>query len=109
MSELVHNLLLISLELLLFSGLLLFFRWQRQASHYYAARLSVSRREWLHRVGQEAYHFAERAYADYDGPAKLNEAVKYVLEHSKRHGIDVSYQEIRAVVESAWSHSRRPA
>ncbi|MGB8956367.1 MAG: hypothetical protein WCC10_13420, partial [Tumebacillaceae bacterium] len=66
-------------------------------------KTSAAEREWLRLVGTEAFHYAERAFAHYDGPAKLNEAVKYVLERAKRQDTEFTYPEIRAVIEKAWT------
>ncbi|ASS74461.1 hypothetical protein CIG75_05290 [Tumebacillus algifaecis] len=89
------------LELGLFVLLVVLYRWKLKALGYYRTTMSVRQREWLNLIGREAFHYAERAFTHYDGPAKLNEAVKYVLERSDQQGVEVTYPEIRAVIEKA--------
>lgn len=103
----LHELLLVGLETLLVLLLHLFRRWRGYALQYYTAKTTATQREWLRLVGMEAFHYAERVYALLDGPAKLNEAVKYVLVRAEAHGMDVTYPEIRAVIEKAWSDTVR--
>lgn len=95
------------LELGLFVLLVVLHRWKLRAARYYRAKTTVRQREWLSLIGQEAFHYAERAFGHYDGPAKLNEAVKYVLERSDLQGVEVTYPEIRAVIEKAWAETGR--
>lgn len=95
--------LLITLQLVLIVGLISMHRWKMRAFEYYETKSTAIRREWLRLVGVEAYHYAERTYYTYDGPAKLNEAIKYVLDRAEGQGLVVTYPEVRAVVERACS------
>jgi hypothetical protein len=101
----LHELLLVGLETALLLLIRLFQHWKGYALHYYTAKTTATQREWLRLVGVEAFHYAERAFVLLDGPAKLNEAVKYVLDRAEPLGIEVTYQEIRAVIEKAWSET----
>ncbi|MGZ4123083.1 MAG: phage holin, LLH family [Tumebacillaceae bacterium] len=101
----LHELVLVGAETLLLVILGLFQRWKAYAMQYYHTKTTATQREWLRLVGVEAFHYAERAFAGWDGQAKLNEAVKYVLDRAHVLGIDVSYPEIRAVIEKAWSET----
>ncbi|ARU59771.1 hypothetical protein CBW65_00930 [Tumebacillus avium] len=102
----VRDILLVGMELGMFVLLVVLHRWKLKAVRYYRTKTTVRQREWLNLIGQEAFHYAERAFTHYDGPAKLNEAVKYVLERSDSHGVDVTYPEIRAVIEKAWAETK---
>lgn len=105
MASTLHELLLLGLETLLLFGAGVLHRLKASATKYYVSRTSATQREWLRLVGVEAFHYAERAYAALDGPAKLNEAVKYVLDRAGSLGLDISYPEIRAVIEKAWTEA----
>jgi len=95
--------LLITLQLVLIVGLIWMRRWKMRAFEYYETKSTAIQREWLRLVGVEAYYYAERTYHNYDGPAKLNEAIKYVLDRAEGQGLIVTYPEVRAVVERACS------
>ncbi|MBL0386167.1 hypothetical protein JJB07_05815 [Tumebacillus sp. ITR2] len=99
----LRDALLVLLQIALFAGLVLLQKWKTQAVEYYAKRNTTSQREWLKLVGNEAFHYAEQVFTAHDGPAKLNEAVKYVLDRAQTHGIPVTYPEVRAVIEKAWA------
>lgn len=104
-SNTLHELLLIGLETLLLLGIALFHRFRQMAAQYCASKTTAAQREWLRLVGVEAYHYAERAFLQFDGPAKLNEAVKYVLDRADSYGLHITYPEIRAVIEKAWTEA----
>lgn len=102
-SSLVSNALLILLQIVLVVGLSMLRRWKLQMEEYYAKHSTVQQRKLLALVGNEAFHYAEQVFHTHDGPAKLNEAVKYVLDRAVSHGLQVTYPEVRAVVEKAWA------
>lgn len=102
-TNMIHDALLVLLQIAVFMGLRSLQNWRAQAVAYYAKRTTTEQREWLKLVGNEAFHYSERVFASLDGPAKLNEAVKYVLDRAESHGITVSYPEVRAVIEKAWA------
>jgi LL-H family phage holin len=103
MSGLLNSALLIVLQIALLAALWLLHRWKVQAEEYYLKHSTKQQREWLALVGNEAFHYAEQVFASHDGPAKLNEAVKYVLDRAAAHGVHITYPEVRAVVEKAWA------
>lgn len=106
MANVWHGLLLTGLEAAMMLGLTLLHRWKRRAIELYQRQTTAAERQWLQLVGVEAFHYAERVFRECDGPAKLNEAVKYVLDRTSTHGVDVTYSEIRAVIERAWSEAK---
>lgn len=99
----MHEALLLLLQLAALAALALLQQWKAKAVEYYAHRTTKQQREWLALVGNEAFHYAEQVFLTYDGPAKLNEAVKYVLDRAKMHNLQVTYPEVRAVIEKAWA------
>ncbi|WP_170119365.1 phage holin [Tumebacillus permanentifrigoris] len=101
--SLVNSALLLLLQIAVVSGLILLKRWKLQMEAYYAKQTTVQQRELLALVGNEAFHYAEQVFAQHDGPAKLNEAVKYVLDRATSHRLQVTYPEVRAVIEKAWA------
>jgi len=105
----LHSILLLLLTGATLTAVLLLRRWQHEASAYYRTRSSTNQRQWLHLIGQEAYSHAERVYPHYDGPAKLNEAIKYALDRAQLHHLDFTYAEIRAVIECAWTEATASA
>ncbi|MBL0386284.1 hypothetical protein JJB07_06405 [Tumebacillus sp. ITR2] len=75
---------------------------------YYTAHTSTQERQLLAQFGREAFAFAETVYRDYDGPAKMNEAIKYLLDAGTKYGMkDIPLTEARAVIESAWLDDKR--
>lgn len=104
----LREIILIALEITLLVGLGLLHRWKMRAHSYYVTHTTIKQREWLKLVGNEAFHYAEQVFSHYDGPAKLNEAIQYVLERAESQGITVNYAEIRAVIEKAWWETNRP-
>ena len=69
---------------------------------------SAKQREVLAQLGREAFAFAETVHAGLDGPAKRNEAVKFLLDRCDGCGLrDVDMKDVRAVIESAWLQDRR--
>ncbi|KEO83050.1 phage holin, LLH family [Tumebacillus flagellatus] len=103
LNTVVHDALLLLLQIAVFVAIGLLQKWKAQAVEYYTKHSTTQQREWLRMVGNEAFHYAERVFATFDGPGKLNEAVKYVLDRADFHGIHVTYPEVRAVIEKAWS------
>jgi len=66
------------------------------------ARTTASQREALHRIGQEAFAFAETTWKTLDGNAKLDKALTYATRRLKEVGIEMSPEEIEAAVHDAW-------
>jgi hypothetical protein len=72
------------------------------------AKTTVQQRQMLTQLGKEAFAYAETVYRGHDGPAKLNEALKYLLDRCDSSGLcDVHMKEARAVIESAWIEDKR--
>ncbi|NEU27006.1 hypothetical protein G3M74_12965 [Paenibacillus polymyxa] len=74
---------------------------QKKAEQYYVANTSVKDREFLHKIGVEAVAYAESVFKDFEGDKKLQEAIDYVIGRLRVMGINVTEQEIRAVIEKA--------
>lgn len=74
---------------------------QKRAAAYYNAHTNEKDRELLHKIGKEAFAWAETIYKEYEGDVKLNKAYEYASDKLKSVGIDVSGDEIRAAIEKA--------
>lgn len=75
---------------------------------YVVAHTTTQQRQLLAQLGQEAFSYAETVYQGLDGPAKLNEATKYLLDKANTTGLgQVQLQDARAVIESAWLADQR--
>lgn len=74
---------------------------QNRAEAYYNAHTNEKDRELLHKIGKEAFSWAEALYKEHDGDRKLQEAFEYASEKLKAVGVDVSGDEIRASIEKA--------
>lgn len=74
---------------------------QNKAEQYYKAHTNEKDRELLHKIGLEAFAWAETLYKEYEGDRKLQEAFAYASEKLKSIGVDVSGDEIRAAIEKA--------
>ncbi|WP_025685985.1 phage holin, LLH family [Paenibacillus maysiensis] len=74
---------------------------QQKATEYYVSNTSVKDREFLHKVGVEAVAYAESVFKDFEGDKKLQEAIDYVIGRLRVMGLNVTEQEIRAVIEKA--------
>jgi len=74
---------------------------QKRAAAYYNAHTNEKDRELLHKIGKEAFAWAEALYKEHDGDRKLQEAFEYASEKLKAVGVDVSGDEIRASIEKA--------
>lgn len=74
---------------------------QKKAEAYYKAHTNEKDRELLHKIGKEAFAWAETIYKEYEGDVKLNKAYEYASDKLKSVGIDVSGDEIRAAIEKA--------
>lgn len=73
-----------------------------KAGAYFDAKLTAAQRELLHRIAGEAYAYAETAFKNAGGPAKLEEALKYASEQLKKRGVSVSAVELQATIENTW-------
>ncbi|WP_145413814.1 phage holin [Paenibacillus xylanexedens] len=74
---------------------------QKKAEIYYNAHTNEKDRELLHKIGKEAFSWAEALYKEYEGDVKLKKAYEYASDRLKSVGIDVSGDEIRASIEKA--------
>lgn len=94
---------------LVFLGIAAGLIWLRKKIIQYVTTQTTARtRDLLSQIGKEAFAYAETVYGAMDGPAKLNEAIKYMLNVLGQHGYkDVPMQDIRAVIEQAWLENRR--
>lgn len=63
--------------------------------------LSIKERMFLEQVGKEAYRFAEAAYRNAGGPAKLTQALNYATAVANRQGLHLTSAELRASIEQA--------
>lgn len=73
-----------------------------KAGAYFDAKLTAAQRELLHRIAGEAYAYAETAFKDAGGPAKLAEALQYASEQLKKRGVTVTPIELQAAIENVW-------
>lgn len=81
---------------------------RKQLTMYIQSHTTVQERAFLERVGKEAFTYAETVFGALDGPAKLNEATKYMLDVLNQHGMNnVPMKDIRAIIEQAWLEDRR--
>lgn len=66
------------------------------------AHATAKQRDTLHRLGEEAFAFAKTVYVNSDGPSKLAAAMAYFSSRLKEQGINVTPDEMRAVIEKAY-------
>ncbi|MBX6353883.1 MAG: phage holin [Thermoflavifilum sp.] len=62
---------------------------------------TLTQRQIIMQVAQEAVVLAERAFADLNGQGKLNQAAAYMQSVLARRGIQLTDAEIRAAIEGA--------
>lgn len=72
-----------------------------KAGAHFDAKLTATQRETLHKIAGEAYAYAETAFKDTGGSAKLAEALQYASSQLINRGINVSELEVRAAIEKA--------
>ncbi|TCP53733.1 superfamily 6 holin (LLH) [Tumebacillus sp. BK434] len=100
----------IVLQLAVLAGLLLLRNLKQRMQNYYDAQTTLQNRQLLAQLGREAFSYAETVYTMEDGPAKMNEAIKYLMDKCGTCGMqDVPMKDMRAVIESAWLEDRRGA
>jgi predicted ArsR family transcriptional regulator len=100
----------IVLEVAVLVGLLLLRNVKQHLEKFYAAKTLLEQRQLLAQLGREAFSYAETVHGSKDGPAKMNEAIKYMLEKCDDCGMkEVSMKDLRAVIESAWLENCRKA
>lgn len=98
----------IVLQIAVLAGLLLLRNLKQRMQNYYDAQTTLQNRQLLAQLGREAFSYAETVYTTEDGPAKMNEAVKYLMDKCETCGMkDVPMKDMRAVIESAWLDDRR--
>ncbi|WP_339306563.1 phage holin, LLH family [Paenibacillus sp. FSL R5-0519] len=73
-----------------------------KAKAYYEAKTTTEDRDKLHKIGAEAFAWAETIYKTYEGDRKLSEAYTYASEKLAALGISVTGDEIRASIEKAY-------
>ncbi|GAX89456.1 phage holin, LLH family [Effusibacillus lacus] len=82
--------------------------WLRnELKNYIAANTTIRERELIADLGKAAFSYAETVYSGLDGPGKLNEATKYMLDVLEGMGKEVPMKDIRAAIETAWLEDRR--
>ncbi|KEO82046.1 phage holin, LLH family [Tumebacillus flagellatus] len=96
------------LQIAVLAALLFLKNLKTRLETYYTTHTSAQERQMLAQFGREAFAYAETVYRDYDGPAKMNEAIKYLLDTGAKYGMqDLPLTEVRAVIESAWLDDKR--
>lgn len=81
---------------------------KQKITTYIDAHTTLKQRQVLEQLGREAFSFAETVYPSLDGPAKLNEATKYMISALSNHNMNqVPMTDMRAAIENAWLHDRR--
>jgi len=100
----------IVLEIAILAGLFLLRNLRGNLAGFFDSRTNAQKRQLLAQLGKEAFAYAETVHRDGDGPAKLNEAVRYMLDRCDGCGLgEVPMKEMRAVIEGAWLEDRRKA
>ncbi|MDI3257569.1 MAG: phage holin, LLH family [Kyrpidia sp.] len=79
----------------------------RRVADYLRLHTTRAQRDLLACLAREAFSFAETVYKQYNGPAKLEQAMGYLSERLRQHGVTVTPEEMRAAVEQAWLWDRR--
>lgn len=103
-----QNGMAILLQLVVIIGLFLLRKLKGRMEAFYDAHTTTQQRALLGQIGREAFAFAETVYREYDGPAKMNEAIKYLLDAGSKLGLqEISLTDARAVIESAWLNDKR--
>ncbi|ASS74537.1 hypothetical protein CIG75_05680 [Tumebacillus algifaecis] len=98
----------IVLQIAVLVGLFLLRGLKQRMDQFYEAKTLLQNRQLLAQLGQEAFSYAETVHQTEDGPAKMNEAVKYLLNKCDAHGMqDVPMKDMLAVIETAWLADRR--
>ena len=98
----------ILMQVLVVIALIVWLKVKGPLQAYYQAHTTAQERQLLALLGREAFAYAETVFAHYDGPAKRNEALKYLLDKAKSFNLStVDMQDLRAVIESAWLDDRR--
>jgi hypothetical protein len=65
------------------------------------SKTTVSQRDSIHKFSLEAFAFAESIYKESNGPEKFQVAYTYLLNRLKEHGINISEDEIKAIIEKS--------
>lgn len=98
----------IVLQIALLVGLFLWNAVKEPLKTAISAHTTANQRQVLSQLGREAFAYAETVHAAQDGPAKMNEAVKFLLDRCESCGLkDLQMVEVRAAIESAWLQDRR--
>ncbi|MCX7570696.1 phage holin, LLH family [Tumebacillus sp. DT12] len=100
----------IVLEIAILAGLFFLRKLRGNVEGFFDSRTNAQKRQLLAQLGKEAFAYAETVYRGGDGPAKLNEAVRYMIDRCEDCGLgEVPMKEMRAVIEGAWLDDRRKA
>lgn len=65
------------------------------------SRTNEEQRKVIHRMGLEAFAYAETLWNDADSQQKLEAAKAYLIKQLREIGIEIDAAEIRAVIERA--------
>jgi DNA polymerase III delta prime subunit len=65
------------------------------------SKTTVSQRDSIHKFSLEAFAFAESIFKQSNGPEKFQVAYTYLLNRLKEHGINISEDEIKAIIEKS--------
>lgn len=90
---------LISLAAALLTAALLELR--KRVLAWVESKTSREQREWLYRLAEEAFCFAEKAFEGTDGFRKRAAASGYLKKRLREEGIRLGEDELRAVNEKA--------
>jgi len=108
MISMVQDGLWMLLQLGLVAGLWYVRRMSNAQRNYYSASRELQRRNLLQALGREAFAQAESIHRGMDGPAKMNEAIKYLYAKCDSCGMgDIDMSDARAVIEAAWLDDSR--
>ncbi len=97
----LHQVVLLLLQLVVFTLLLLTHRLFPMVRTWLQYHLTQRERQILALIGREAYTFAEAALAGKSGGEKLNQAMTYAVHVLDRTGMSFSTDEVRAAIETA--------
>ncbi|AFC32118.1 hypothetical protein PM3016_5418 [Paenibacillus mucilaginosus 3016] len=75
---------------------------KKKALELYKAQTTDAQREVLNKVGTEAFAHAETLYKGMGGDAKLDAAYQYASKKLGQLGINLSVDEIKASIHTAW-------
>lgn len=96
------------LQIAVLGGLYLLAKLRTRFKTMLDSQTTYQQRQLLAQLGREAFAYAETVYRDHDGPAKLNQATRYLLDRCETCGLEeIPVQDARALIESAWLEQNR--